>query len=163
MMVVVNVHTHSTTPAGWREWVRLPGVENQWLKAKLDTGARSSSLHAEDLEIYQQDGVERVRCRVRPWQASDLDIRDLDLPVHDHRSVRSSNGQVEDRIVVLLDIELLGRIIPAEVTLTNRDLMGFRMLIGRQALRQGFLVDSSRSYLSERAPRELRRRNRGLA
>jgi hypothetical protein len=74
--------------------------------------------------------------------------------------VRSSSGHVEERIVVIMRIALLGREIETEMTLSNRDEMGFRMLIGRQALRQGFLVDPAKSFLGGRAPREVRRRNR---
>jgi len=75
--------------------------------------------------------------------------------------VRSSSGHTEERIVVLMHVVLLDRTMTAEVTLTNRDEMGFRMLIGREALRQGFLVDSARSFAGGRAPRDIRRRNRG--
>jgi hypothetical protein len=85
----------------------------------------------------------------------------LELPVHDRRVVRSSTGHTDERIVVLLDATIHGRTVPAEVTLANRDSMGFRMLIGREALRQGFVVDSASSFLGGRAPREVRRANRG--
>jgi hypothetical protein len=81
--------------------------------------------------------------------------------VQDVRTVRSSSGHVEDRYVVLLDLSLVGRVITAEVTLSRRDEMGFRMLVGREALRQGFVVDPSRSYLGGRPPVATRRRNRG--
>jgi hypothetical protein len=81
--------------------------------------------------------------------------------VHDRRAVRSSSGHTEHRIVVTMRVRLVGHDVDAEVTLTNRDEMGFRMLIGREALRQGFLVDPARSFLGGRAPREMRNRNRG--
>ena len=81
--------------------------------------------------------------------------------MHDRRRVRSSSGHVEDRIVVLLRLMLVGRDVTAEVTLSNRDEMGFRMLVGRQALRHGFVVDPSHSFLGGKAPRHARRRNRG--
>jgi hypothetical protein len=77
--------------------------------------------------------------------------------------VRSSSGHSEERIVVLLDVELFGRTVTAETTLSNRDEMGFRMLIGRQALREGFIVDSRRSFLAGRAPKQVRARNRDRA
>jgi hypothetical protein len=152
---------HSSTIVGWREWVSLPGVGVPWIKAKLDTGARSSALHAFDIEELSGDEGDRVRFRVRPWQRSETDVVVVECPVHDRRSVRSSSGHAEERIVVLLDIELFGRIVSAETTLTNRDQMGFRMLIGRETLRQGFIVDPGESFLSGRAPQLVRRRNRG--
>ncbi|MEJ3405323.1 RimK/LysX family protein [Rathayibacter sp. YIM 133350] len=153
--------THLNTPAGWREWVSLPQLAVPWIKAKLDTGAATSSLHAFDLEEFERDGADWVRFRVRPWQESDDDTVTVERPVHDRRSVRSSSGHVDDRLVVLLEIVLLGRTLEAEVSLSNRDEMGFRMLVGRQALRQGFLVDAGASFLGGRAPRPVRHRNRG--
>ncbi|SDS95380.1 ATP-dependent zinc protease family protein [Microterricola viridarii] len=154
---------YSNTIAGWREWVRLPGIGVPWIKAKLDTGARSSALHAFDIEEFSADTGDWVRFRVHPWQKSEADAVTVECPVHDRRTVRSSSGHVEERIVVLLNVEIHGRTVTAETTLTNRDQMGFRMLIGREALRQGFLVDSDKSFLGGRAPREVRRQNRGRA
>lgn len=146
--------------AGWREWVGLPSIGIPWIKVKLDTGARSSALHAFDIEELPGD---RVRFSVHPWQDSDADAQTVECAVHDRRVVRSSTGHTQERIVVLLDIELAGRTITAETTLSNRDQMGFRMLVGREALRQGYLVDPARSFMGGRAPREVRRRNRGRA
>ena len=102
-----------------------------------------------------------MRFGVRPWQDSDDDAVVVECPVHDRRHVRSSSGHAEERIVVLMDVVLIGRTVTAEVTLTNRDEMGFRMLIGREALRNGFVVDAGDSFLGGRAPRPVRRRNRG--
>jgi hypothetical protein len=152
---------HSNTLAGWREWVRLPGIGVPWVKAKLDTGAQTSSLHAFDTEEFDRDGEAWVRFRVRPWQESDADEVVVELPVHDRRRVRSSNGQVQERIVVRANLVLMEHEVDAEVTLSNRDQMGFRMLIGREALQQGFVVDSGRSFVGERPPRSIRRRNNG--
>ena len=153
--------SHSNTLAGWREWVHLPDVGIPWIKAKLDTGARTSSIHAYDISVFERDGNEWVRFRVRPWQESDEDEVTVEAPLHDRRRVRSSSGHVQERFVVLMRVQLVDREVTAEVTLTNRDSMGFRMLIGRQALRQGFDVTSSRSFLGPRAPRQVRRHNRG--
>ena len=149
--------SHSSTIVGWREWVALPDLGLDWMKAKINTGARTSSVHAFDLV----DHGDRVSFRLYPWQETDDDARDADLPVHDRRVIRSSSGHEEERIVVLLDVSLLRRTITVEVTLTNRDSMGFRMLIGREALRQGFVVDPAASFLGGRAPREIRMANRG--
>lgn len=155
---------HSISPsvtAGWREWVRLPELGVGPVKAKLDTGARTSALHAFDLEEFVRDGSEWVRFSVHPWQRSADDAVLVECPVHDRRMVRSSTGHVQERLVILTQLELLGRTVTAEFTLTRRDEMGFRMLVGREALRQGFAVDSGRSYLGGRPPRKVRRRNRG--
>ncbi len=146
---------------GWREWVSLPQAGVEWVKAKIDTGARSSAIHAFDLEPFDQDGAEWVRFSIHPWQKSDEDHVELSLPVLDRREVRSSNGQVEQRYAVALDVALAGRTITTVMTLSNRDEMGFRMLIGREALERGFLVDSSRSYAGGKPRRAVRRRNWG--
>jgi hypothetical protein len=158
-----NTPNRSGTLAGWREWVQLVDVGIPWIKAKLDTGARTSSLHAYKIKVFERDGDEWVRFRVRPWQESAEDETLVELPVHDRRRVRSSSGHVEERLVVRMRVALIGREVLAEVTLTNRDAMGFRMLIGREALRRGFAVDAGRSFLGGRAPKPIRRRNRGRA
>ena len=153
---------YSSTIVGWREWVTLPGAGVPWIKAKIDTGARTSSLHAFDVEEFRDDdGADSVRFGVRPWQDSDEDAVVVECPVHDRRTVRSSSGHSEERIVVLMDVTLHGRTSTVEMTLSNRDEMGFRMLIGREALRDGFLVAAGESFLGGRAPRRVRRQNRG--
>ena len=153
--------THPTI-AGWREWVGLPGIEIEWIKAKLDTGARSSAIHAFDITAFERDDQPWVRFSVHPWQRSREESVEVELPIHDRRGVRSSTGHVQERYVVLMDIALVDRTVTAEVTLTGRDQMGFRMLVGREALRQGYLVDSRRSYLGGRPKKSVRRRNRGV-
>ncbi|GAA1979466.1 ATP-dependent zinc protease [Terrabacter lapilli] len=139
----------------------MPGIGLPWVKAKIDTGARTSSLHAEHVEEFERDGRPWVRFTVHPWQDSDADPQTVECPVHDRRRVRSSSGHVTRRLVVRVDLTLAGRTVPAEVTLSKRDRMGFRMLVGREALRQGYVVDPSRSYAGGRPPKEIRRRNRG--
>ena len=149
------------TVLGWREWVGLPQAGLDWVKAKIDTGARSSSIHAFDLEVVEVDGEERVRFSIHPWQRSDEDHVELTLPVLDRREVRSSNGATEQRYAVAMDVTLAGRTITTVMTLSNRDEMGFRMLIGREALERGFLVDSSLSYAGGKPKRVVRRKNWG--
>lgn len=149
------------TVAGWREWASLPDIGVDWIKAKLDTGARTSAIHAFDLEEVDVDGTAHVRFSIHPWQDSDDDIVQAVLPVHDRREVRSSSGHVETRYVVRMDISICSHRIQSEMTLSRRDEMGFRMLIGREALRQGLLVDPGRSYLGGRPKRAVRRKNRG--
>jgi hypothetical protein len=154
-------NTMAATVAGWREWVSLPGLGVGWIKAKLDTGARTSAIHAFDLEEFERDGEPWVRYSVHPWQDSDDDAVACESAVLAQREVRSSSGHVEERYVVCLDLSMVGRRVTAEVTLSRRDEMGFRMLVGREALRQGFLVDPGRSYLGGRPRRSVRRLNRG--
>ena len=149
------------TVVGWREWVSLPQAGLDWVKAKIDTGARSSSIHAFDLEVVEVDGQEQVRFSIHPWQKSDDDHVELTLPVLDRREVRSSNGATEQRYAVAMDVTLAGRTITTVMTLSNRDEMGFRMLIGREALERGFLVDSALSYAGGKPRRAVRRRNWG--
>lgn len=137
----------------------LPDLNVPWLKAKIDTGAQTSALHASDVAEFRRDGADWVRFTVHPWQHNDLNPRTIELPVHDRRAVRSSSGHSQDRLVVLMTIEIAGRSISAEVTLTSRHAMVFRMLVGRQALAQGFLVDPGASFLGGRPDRAVRRRN----
>lgn len=157
----MSKNPHSNTLAGWREWVQLADVGIPWIKAKLDTGAQTSSLHAYDISLFERDGAEWVKFRVRPWQESTEDEVVVECPLHDRRRVRSSSGHVQERFVVMMRVILVGTEVNAEVTLSNRDEMGFRMLIGREALRHGFIVAPGQSFLGGRAPRTMRRRNRG--
>lgn len=153
---------HSSTITGWREWVSLPDIGISSIKAKIDTGAQTSAIHATDITEFARDGAPWVRFTVQPWQMNELDEVVVERPIHDRRAVRSSSGHSEDRIVVLLDITLCGRTVTSEVTLTSRNEMVFRMLIGREALRYGFIVDSNKSYLGGRPERNVRERNRLL-
>jgi hypothetical protein len=145
--------------AGWREWIALPELDVRWVKAKLDTGARSSAIHAYDVEEFERDGAAWVRFQIHPWQRSDLDAVDVELPLIDRRTVKSSTGHEERRLVVQTTVRVLDRDLTAELTLTNRDEMGFRMLVGREALRGAILVDPGRSYVGPRPSRATRRRN----
>jgi hypothetical protein len=146
---------------GWREWVSLPTVGLDWIKAKIDTGARTSSVHAFDQQDFERNGERWVRFSVHPWQATDEDAVWVERPLVEVRTVRSSSGHAEERPLVHLDLSRAGRTVTAEVTLSRRDEMGFRMLVGREALAQGFLVDPARSYAGGRPRVAVRRRNRG--
>jgi|TARA_B100001105_G_scaffold202689_1_gene166403 hypothetical protein len=150
-----------TQPAlGWREWVGLPDHGIDWLKAKVDTGARTSSLHAAGLHTFEVENREWVRFHVYPWQRSTADAVQVEARVLDRRQVRSSSGTTERRPVVVLPVRIGSRTVDVEFTLTRRDQMGFRMLLGRQALRRRFLVDTGRSFLLGQPPRSLRQVNR---
>jgi len=145
---------------GWREWVALPELDVPWLKAKIDTGARSSALHAVGLEPFERDGQPWVRFDIHPWQRSSHDAVKVEAAVTDIRTVRSSNGASEQRPVISTTIDLGGCLLPVDLTLTRREQMGFRLLIGRQTLRGHFRVDPDRSFVHGRPPREVRRTNR---
>ena len=148
---------------GWREWVRLPDWGVAHLKAKVDTGARTSSLHAFGPEWFDRDGSPWVRFEIHPWQRSTDGSVIAEAAVIATRDVKSSTGTVEHRPVVQATLVLAGRPVSAEVTLTRRDEMGFRMLVGREALRHRFVVDPAVSYIGGRPAKSVRRRNRGDA
>jgi hypothetical protein len=139
---------------GWREFVALPELGVSIIKAKVDTGARSSSLHAFEMETFLKDGHDYVRFKIHPIQRSLARVVEVEAPVFDFRSVRSSSGEVSIRPVVLTNVRLLGRTWPIELTLANRDEMGFRMLLGREAIRGRMLVDSGSSYLGGKPKRK---------
>lgn len=131
---------------GWREWVSLPDLGIGAIKAKVDTGARSSALHAYDVRIVKRRGAERVRFKVHPIQRNNKAAVETEADLHERRWVRSSSGERSLRPVILTTVEMLGEQFEIELTLVNRDAMGFRMLLGRQAVRRRFVVDPGRSY-----------------
>ncbi|MGQ4649048.1 putative ATP-dependent zinc protease [Lyngbya aestuarii] len=132
---------------GWREWLSLPDIGITQVKAKIDTGARSSTLHAFDVETFQQNGKMMVRFKVHPYQRDTHRTVFAEAELLDKREVRSSIGHTQLRPVIQTTVDLAGRLWPIELTLTNRDVMGFRMLLGRQAVRRRFLVDAAGSFL----------------
>ena len=131
---------------GWREWLCLPDLGVESIKAKVDTGARTSSLHAFGLQEIERDGVIWVRFMIHPEQKTSHPTIQAELPLLARRRVRDSGGKTELRPVVETTAELLGQRWPIELTLTQRDSMGFRMLLGRQAIRRRFVVDSGGSF-----------------
>ncbi len=134
---------------GWREWVGLPGFDIPAIKAKIDTGARTSSLHALDPEPFTERGISYVRFLLLPVQDTLWQGRVVSAPMVDSRRVTSSGGHWQERFVVHLEIVLGGRVIPTEVTLANRRDMRYRMLLGRQAL-QDFIIAPAESFLLEK-------------
>lgn len=135
---------------GWREWAGLPSLGVDAIKVKLDTGARTSSLHAFGLTRFRRDGSDMVGFEIHPRQRSAEDAIQVEAEVIDERWVRNSGGQRELRPVIQTDVRLGEDQWPIELTLTRRDEMGFRMLLGRQALRGRALVDPGRSYRAGR-------------
>jgi len=135
---------------GWREWLGLPDLGIESIKAKVDTGARTSSLHAFDVEETLVDGVVHVRFTIHPAQRRTGPSVLAELPLVAMRRVRDSGGKTELRPVVETTVRLFDQEWPIEITLTRRDTMGFRMLLGRQAIRGRFLVDAGRSFRSRK-------------
>ena len=144
---------------GWREWLALPELQIPAIKAKIDTGARTSALHAFFVEPFAKDGLQMVRFGVHPLQKRlDLEIV-CEAPVKDYRSVSDSGGHREMRYVIETEICLGDRTVRAEVTLTNRDNMKFRMLLGRTAM-EGMSVFPDKSYLAGRRKHKYQRQER---
>ncbi len=145
---------------GWREWVGLPGLGVEFIKVKVDTGARTSALHAFDVREYTRAGVDWVRFSVHPLQRSEGEEIEVKAKVLEYRSVRSSNGKSTVRPVIVTPLTLMGVTWDVELTLSSRDEMGFRMLLGREALRRRFVVDPARSFMSSTPKRSTPRLQR---
>jgi hypothetical protein len=159
---MVKKRKPSLPTIGWREWVGLPDLGIELIKAKVDTGARSSSLHAYDLREFDREGARWVRFKVHPTQRSTLRVVEAEAQILDFRAVRSSSGKAIIRPVIVTMVELLGVSWAAELTLANRDEMGFRMLLGREAFRRRFLVDGGKSYYGGKPDRKKRHKRAGL-
>jgi ribosomal protein S6--L-glutamate ligase len=151
----VKSREHLAAPAiplrlGWEEWVALPDIGLPALKAKIDTGAKTSALHTDHMKSVRRGGVDMVEFRVHPARRR----RDLEIiccaPVVDRRDVISSNGEKEQRYVIETRLDIGGYSWLIEVTLTNRETMSSRMLLGRQALQQGVIIDPGHSFLLPR-------------
>ncbi|BBD08084.1 ATP-dependent zinc protease [Desulfovibrio ferrophilus] len=131
---------------GWREWVAFPDWGVPGLKAKIDTGAKTSALHVYEPEVFERDAKRFLRFQIHPLQNRD----DVSIPCEaelvERRRITNSGGQTQRRYVVRTTVELAGRCWPIELTLTNRDQMKFRMLLGRSAMSGQLLVDPQLSY-----------------
>ena len=135
---------------GWREWLALPDLDVGAIKAKIDTGARSSALHTFGLEPFEKGGILKVKFGLHPLQKrKDIEIHCI-ADVVDRRRVTSSDGQSERRYVIRTTVAMGELRWPIELTLTNRRSMRFRMLLGRAAIAGRLLVDPAKSYLTDR-------------
>jgi hypothetical protein len=142
---------------GWREWIGFPELGIPRIKAKVDTGARTSCLHAFLVEPFDRDGQTWVRFDIHPNQHSSAEVIRCEAPVKDRRVVRDSGGHEELRYVIETPIAVGDRNFVVEVTLTDRDTMKFRVLLGRTAIRGHYLVDPGRSYLRGKKKRRVAR------
>ena len=147
---------------GWREWVRLPELRVGAIKAKIDTGARTSALHAYSIEPFERDDEPWVRFQIQPMQRSDAFRVSCEARLVDERQFRNSGGQVERRYIIETVLSLGDTSWPIELALTNRDEMGFRMLLGRTALKRRVVIEPGRSFLLGATPYGARTRRRGL-
>ncbi len=130
---------------GRNEYVSLPDLHFSDINAKIDTGAFSCAIHCDDIRL---EGSERVHFRLLDDSHPDYHDKDIVMPVHEIRHVKSSNGTVQERIFIKTTIELGGRAYEAELSLTDRANMKFPMLIGRKFLEERFLVDVALTYHS---------------
>lgn len=133
--------------AGWREWAQLPELQVEKIKVKVDTGAKTSSLHAFELAPFSHMGEDWVRFVVHPFQDNDTITCTCACPILDHRWITSSSGHSQKRFIVQASLIIGDFSSLIEISLANRDEMGFRMLVGRNALKGRVLVDPSHSFL----------------
>ncbi len=140
---------------GWREWTSLPALGLIAIKGKVDTGAKTSSLHAFDIALEKKGTKTYVNFKVHPIQGDFTVVINCRAPLVDIRSVTDSGGHKEDRYVIRTTLVLGNIKKKIELTLSNRETMRFRMLIGRAALKQ-FYIDPSQSYLTGKSVKQKR-------
>jgi hypothetical protein len=133
---------------GWREWVSLPALGLERIKAKIDTGARTSALHAFSLKPFMEQGRPRIRFDIHPLQHDTSSQITCEADIVDKRMVTDSGGHEEERYVIATPISIAGQTWSIEITLTERENMLFRMLLGRSALRKRFMINPARSFLA---------------
>jgi len=136
---------------GWREWLSFPELGIPGIKAKVDTGAKTSAIHAFEVDVYENNGLEHVRFKIHPIFRKRAIIIECEAPLIDRRVVRDSGGNEEERLVIRSKACLGGFEFETDFTLTSRDDMRFPMLLGRRALAaEHILVDVTKSYVHGR-------------
>ena len=158
----MNINQHETefgsvmsdqSVLGWREWIGFPDLGITQIKAKVDTGARTSCIHAFTVEPFEHNGATWVGFDIHPNQRNTSEVISCSAPVLDQRMVRDSGGHEQLRFVIETTISIGDRMHAVEVTLTDRDSMKFRVLLGRTAIRGNYVVDPGRSYLKGKKKR----------
>lgn len=148
---------YTTLPvAGWSETASLPELGVDSIRVKLDTGAKTSALHAFNLLEFKKQDQTWVKFEIHPLQNNDTHIIKCSVPVSDIRHIKSSNGQSEKRYVIFSPIKIGSIEWPIEITLTNRDQMSYRMLLGRTAMQNRLLVNPHRTHLLSKIVRSKR-------
>jgi len=142
--------TEESQLVGWREWCALPALNLPAIKAKLDTGAKTSALHAYDIERYRKRNKELVKFCIHPIQGNRQIVVCSQSEIIDQRTITSSNGHREHRYVILENVQLGHMTWPIELTLSNRDPLKFRMLLGRDALKHRVIINPARSFCQGR-------------
>jgi hypothetical protein len=155
MTEIKSKTTTSNRIIGWREWVSLTELGIVAIKGKVDTGAKTSSLHAFDIQVYECDTKPFVTFKIHPIQNDTSIVVECRAPLVDRRSVTDSGGHKEERFVIRTTMVIAGKKKKIELTLTNRASMKYRMLIGRAALKQ-FYIDPTQSYLSGKSLKQKR-------
>lgn len=132
---------------GGEEWCSLLSLKIPAIKVRVDSGAKTSALHAEDITPFEKNGEQWVKFKINPIQKNSLYVIDCEAKVVDKRIVKSTSGSRESRYVILTELKLAEETWEIEVTLTNRDNMGFRMLLGREAMSGKLIVDPDEKYM----------------
>ncbi|QBG48395.1 ATP-dependent zinc protease [Verrucomicrobia bacterium S94] len=135
---------------GWREWCALPDLGIPAIKTKVDTGAKTSCLHTFSIIPFRENGIDYVRFKVHPLQKNETVVLECTAPVKDERVVSDSGGHKEMRYIIETRMRIGDKERLIEMSLTNRDSMRFRMLLGRRAMEENTIVDPSASYLNGR-------------
>lgn len=148
---------HKPVILGWREWAALPKLDIKRIKAKLDTGAKTSTLHAFYVEPYRHKGAAWVRFGVHPLQRNKKVERHCHAEILEQRWIMDSGGHKDKRYVIQTELHIGSLGFPIELTLTNRDNLQFRLLVGRTALSKHFAVDPARSYIIGKPERKDKR------
>lgn len=142
------------TIIGWREWVTINGDTPLYIKAKIDTGAQTSSIHATWVTETEVDGIPHVSFWINPGKGRSDEKQKFCLPLRDKRWIRNSFGKAEIRYVVKIPVKIGRRIIKTEFTLSKRWKMAYPILIGRKTLKGKFFIDAQRSYMTGK-PQEM--------
>ncbi|MDA7506349.1 ATP-dependent zinc protease [Akkermansiaceae bacterium] len=140
---------------GWREWLALPDLGIPYIKAKIDSGARTSSLHTAKYEIFQRGEQDWVRFTVHPIKHHNEVEHQMEVPVADYRIVRDSGGHEEKRPFIRTTLQVGSQQWEIEVSLANRESMKFRMLLGRTGMRNRISIDCGQSYLTQKKPKNI--------